>query len=112
MSTFVTDYLETAATDPAAGFAMLTPSFQDASGGLSGYEGFWGDVKRVSDIEVVDADPDGLTVTYRYRYQARPGSTDRGHAHPPPHLRRACRHLSHRRRAQLIPPAGVPSPLS
>lgn len=73
MSRFVTDYLETAATDPEAGFAMLTPSFQDASNGLSGYEGFWGEVKRVSDIEVVDADPDDLTVTYRYRYQLAQG---------------------------------------
>ncbi|WP_244929091.1 serine/threonine-protein kinase [Nocardioides sp. W7] len=73
MTRFITGYLETAAADPEAGFQMLTGSFQDTSGGLSGYENFWGGVKRVTDIEVVDADPESLTVTYRYRYQLAQG---------------------------------------
>lgn len=69
MTEFVTSYVQTAAADPPAGFVMLTDSFQEESRGLSGYEGFWGKVLRVDQIEVVDADPDDLTVSYRYRYQ-------------------------------------------
>ena len=67
LAEFAEDYVDTAAGDPEEGFALLTPAYQDASGGLEGYRGFW---ERVSDarISTVQADPDALTVTYAYTY--------------------------------------------
>ena len=64
---FATDYLTTAAADPRAGYAMLTPAFQAESGGLPGYEGFWGRVSNVR-VDDVQADPEALTVRYTYTY--------------------------------------------
>jgi len=70
MEQFAEDYVTTAAADPAAGFALLTPAYQGESGGLEGYESFWGTVTnpRILDVE---ADPDNLTVTYTYSYNVR-----------------------------------------
>ena len=70
MEDFVEGYLETASSDPEAGFALLTRSFQRASGGLEGYEGFWDDVSNPR-IESISADAEALTVTYSYRYNLR-----------------------------------------
>lgn len=73
---FVTDYLQTAASDPEAGFAMLTPAYQQESGGLRGYEGnFWGNVEAVRDIDVTAVDLDDMTVSYRYTYDLADGDT-------------------------------------
>jgi serine/threonine protein kinase len=72
MEDFVETYIETASTDPEAAFAMLTPAFQEASNGLSGYEGFWGDLRGVKLLDV-SADPASLEVSYTYRY-VKPGS--------------------------------------
>jgi serine/threonine protein kinase len=71
MENFITGYLTTAAADPAAGYDMLTPEFQAASGGEAGYRSFWGRVTNVRDIEVQAnaADPENLTVTYDYTYE-------------------------------------------
>lgn len=70
MEAFIADYLTTAPADPAAGFAMLTPQFQQRSGGLQGYTSFWGQVTntRLGDVE---ADPDNLTVSYSYDYTVK-----------------------------------------
>ena len=70
MEEFAEQYVTTAASDPAAGFALLTPEYQEASGGLDGYAGFWGTVTnpRILDVK---GDPDNLTVTYTYRYNKR-----------------------------------------
>jgi serine/threonine protein kinase len=68
MEGFVTDYLQTASSDPPAGFQMLTPAFQEQSGGVDGYRGFWDDVTSV-DIRRVTADADALTVSYTYSYE-------------------------------------------
>jgi eukaryotic-like serine/threonine-protein kinase len=70
METFVQDYLITADENPEAGFALLTPDYQAASGGLAGYEGFWGNVVNVR-VESVDANADNLTVEYTYTYSER-----------------------------------------
>ena len=72
MTSFVEDYIQTAVTDPASAFAMLTPAFQKQSGGLEGYEGFWGDVSTAR-ILSINADPDALEVSYDYRYVEAPG---------------------------------------
>ncbi len=73
MTSFVTDYLQTAATDPPAGFRQLTPDFQAASGGISGYTGFWGRVSSVDAPEFSEVDPGGLTVRYTYTYRTSDG---------------------------------------
>jgi hypothetical protein len=67
MKSFVATYLETAVDDPRAAFDMLTPAFQEESGGIDGYEDFWGEVRR-TELQEVSADPDSLEVSYTYRY--------------------------------------------
>lgn len=64
---FATSYVTTASEDPAKGFELLTADYQQASGGLAGYEGFWGGVSDV-DVERVSPDPDAMRVTYIYSY--------------------------------------------
>ncbi|WKN47191.1 serine/threonine-protein kinase [Nocardioides sp. Arc9.136] len=73
---FIRDYLRTAASDPSAGFQMLTPQFQAESGGLAGYAGFWGDVESVQ-VQRVRPDPSGPSVEYRYSYTLTNGRTVR-----------------------------------
>ncbi len=73
MRAFVLEYLTTAAADPDAGYAMLTPAFQVASGELDGYRRFWGQVQEVRDVEVTEADPESLQVGYTYRYRTGEG---------------------------------------
>lgn len=67
MERFAADYVRTAASDPTRGFEQLTPSYQQASGGLAGYTDFWG---RVQDVQVgrVRSDPEQMRVTYTYSY--------------------------------------------
>ncbi|MEZ0581358.1 serine/threonine-protein kinase [Nocardioides sp. MH1] len=62
---FASTYVSTAADDPSAGFAMLTPSYQDRS---PDYTSFWGSVRNPEIIDI-SADPEDLTVTYTYRYE-------------------------------------------
>lgn len=64
---FATDYLDAAGNDPSIGYSMLTPTYQQASGGLTGYQGFW---DRVTNIQLrrVAADVDRMRVTYIYSY--------------------------------------------
>ncbi len=73
MEEFIEGYLAAAADDPGAGFAMLTPAFQEASGGLAGYTAFWDRVTnpRLIDVQANADDPDNLTVTYNYTYNLR-----------------------------------------
>jgi len=75
--TFVSTYLTTAASDPTKSYTMLTTDFQAASGGLSGYRGFWGHVVRIDRIATISPEVgDPLGVSYRYTY-----TTDDGRAH-------------------------------
>ena len=71
---FAASYVTTAAEDPEAGFALLTPAFQEESSGLEGYTGFWGSVREVSSFTPVGADPRAGTVTYEYSYVLRNGT--------------------------------------
>ncbi|MDP3890963.1 serine/threonine-protein kinase, partial [Nocardioides sp.] len=48
MEQFIADYLATVTEDPGASFQMLTPAFQEESGGLQGYRGFWRTVRSAS----------------------------------------------------------------
>ena len=62
---FARSYVTTAASDPEAGFALLTPSYQRAS---PRYEEFWGSVSEPR-IQEISADPDAMQVTYTYSYE-------------------------------------------
>lgn len=64
---FAIDYVTAASNDPDDGFALLTPGYQQQSGGLEGYESFWGGVSDV-DVQTVQGDPESLTVSYTYSY--------------------------------------------
>lgn len=71
---FAASYVTTAVDDPEAGFALLTPAFQEESSGLDGYRGFWGSVREISSFTPVGADPEAGTVTYEYSYVLRNGT--------------------------------------
>ena len=73
MQSFIRDYLTTAASDPRAGFAMLTPSFQAASGGLDGYRSFWDTIESATPTTIT-ADPSSLVVSYGVDYVKSDGS--------------------------------------
>jgi serine/threonine protein kinase len=64
LESFASSYVSTAASDPAAGFALLTPAYQERS---PEYADFWGSVSN-PEILNVKADPEQLTVTYTYKY--------------------------------------------
>ena len=66
---FAASYVETAASDPEAGFQLLTPDYQARS---PEYVDFWGPASN-PEILNVSADPAALTVTYTYKYDF-PGS--------------------------------------
>ena len=72
MEAFIEDYLSLVTRDPEAAFELLTPDYQEASGGLEGYLGFWETVSNTRLLSV-DADPETLVVDYRYRYNVQRG---------------------------------------
>lgn len=74
MESFIEDYLATVTANPRAAFAMLTPAFQQASGGLGGYRSFWNTIASAEPTSV-SADPGSLTVDYTVDYTRDDGST-------------------------------------
>lgn len=77
MQGFIEDYLSTVTSDPESAYAMLTPGFQDASGGLSGYRGFWDTIRSAEVVSFSTSNPDDLTVGYTVDYTRKDGSTAR-----------------------------------
>lgn len=69
---FVGDYLGLVTSDKRAAFDMLTPDYQEESGGFSGYRSWWRQVKSV-DLLQIDAQAQELTVSYRVRYDMKKG---------------------------------------
>ncbi|KQY59894.1 hypothetical protein ASD11_10275 [Aeromicrobium sp. Root495] len=67
LESFATDYLDTAGNNPERGYALLTPAYQRASGGLEGYRAFWGKVSNVR-VTSITPHPDRMDVTYVYSY--------------------------------------------
>ncbi len=67
MEAFVTDYLATVTSDPESAWAMLTPDFQQASGGFEEYRRFWDTVESATVVSI-EADPENLTVHYTVEY--------------------------------------------
>lgn len=72
---FVSSYLSAASGDPRQGFAMLTADYQRASGGLAGYERFWGKVTKIHGVTDIAPSLDPLGVSYRYTYTLRGSGT-------------------------------------
>ncbi|WP_370291525.1 hypothetical protein [Nocardioides sp.] len=64
LESFARRYVATASRDPRAGFRMLTPEYQSSS---PRYTEVWRGI-RAPRILSVTADPDRLSVSYRYRY--------------------------------------------
>ncbi len=64
---FATSYVETASSNPSAGFQQLTADYQEQS---PNYADFWGSVSNPRILQV-SAEPDALRVTYRYTYLLR-----------------------------------------
>jgi hypothetical protein len=74
MRTFVRDYFSTVTSDPEATYAMLTPEFQEASGGFEGYSGFWSTIESATP-RAIRADPQSLTTTYTIDFVTTSGQT-------------------------------------
>ena len=74
MEAFIADYLATAPSSPESGYQMLTPAFQESSGGLSGYTGFWSTIQSAEPVDIT-ADPDAMTVEYVVDYVRDDGTT-------------------------------------
>jgi serine/threonine protein kinase len=70
MEAFIADYLDLVVRDREAAFDLLTPAYQEASGGLTGYRGFW-DTVASTQLDSVEADPERMVVDYRYTYVVR-----------------------------------------
>lgn len=69
---FVMTYIATAPADPARAFAMLTPRYQHASGGLDGYRSFWSQVAKINTVGPIQVAPGQRpTATYTYTYTRR-----------------------------------------
>jgi serine/threonine protein kinase len=77
MQSFITTYLQTVTSDRQAAWAMLTPSFQRASNGFAGYQGFWGTI-RLATARDISPDPAAMTVTYGVDYVKTDGSRSSG----------------------------------
>jgi serine/threonine protein kinase len=75
MEGFVADYLAAAVDDPKTSWPMLTPEFQDASGGFGQYKKFW-DQWESADLQSVSADPEEGTVSYTVQYTRAGGGND------------------------------------
>jgi hypothetical protein len=78
MRSFITTYLATVTTDQHRSWAMLTPSFQRASGGFGHYQQFWRDYRSATPRDIVP-DPEAMTVSYDVDYVKTDGSTSTDH---------------------------------
>ena len=67
MQTFIADYVAAAIDDPKTSWEMLTPEFQDASGGFGRYKKYWDQWKSALPTNI-EADPESLTVSYDITY--------------------------------------------
>lgn len=67
MEQFMRRYLTTVARDPAIAWTMLTPAFQQSSGGYQGYIAWWRGLEKAT-LTSISANPTDLTVSYDVRY--------------------------------------------
>jgi serine/threonine protein kinase len=71
MESFIRDYVAAVAADPRTSWQMLTPKFQQDSGGFDTYLRFW-DRATNGRVLSISADPDSLTVSYQVRFDNFP----------------------------------------
>jgi serine/threonine protein kinase len=64
---FIRDYVATVSTDPSKSWMMLTPKFQEESGGFGKYSRFW-DPASNGKVLSISADPKDLTVSYQVHF--------------------------------------------
>ena len=67
LTSFGTSYAPTAVSDPDTTWQMLTPQFQNDSGGREGYDRWW-DQFQSAEVRDVSSNPDAMTVTYTVDY--------------------------------------------
>lgn len=73
MENFVETYLATVTSDQQAAWDMLTPAFQDASGGFGQYQKFWRGF-QTADLLSAEADPESGQIGYAVEYTRTDGS--------------------------------------
>jgi serine/threonine protein kinase len=67
MEAFIDDYVRTVADDPSSSWKMLTPKFQQESGGFDKYEKFWGKATN-GKVLSISANPKTLQVAYQVHF--------------------------------------------
>ena len=67
MESFIRDYVSTVSTDPSKSWMMLTPKFQQESGGFEKYQRFW-DPATNGKVLSISTDPKNLTVSYQVHF--------------------------------------------
>ncbi len=67
IESFIRDYVSTVADDPAAAWKMLSPKFQQESGGFDTYRRFW-DSATNGEVLSISPDPKNLTVSYQVHF--------------------------------------------
>jgi serine/threonine protein kinase len=67
MESFIRDYVSTVSTDPSKSWLMLTPKFQQESGGFEKYQRFW-DPATNGHVLSISTDPKNLTVSYQVHF--------------------------------------------
>ena len=67
MESFIRSYVSTVSDDPAKSWTMLSPKFQEQSGGYSTYHRFW-DKASNGQVLSISADPANLSVAYQVHF--------------------------------------------
>ncbi len=71
---FVQDYFSRVTSDPESAYAMLTPQFQQESGGYERYSGFWSTISSATPYDI-RVDPQAMTTSYTIDYVSTSGTT-------------------------------------
>jgi serine/threonine protein kinase len=74
MQGFITDYIAAAVADPKVSWEMLTPEFQQASGGFGKYKKYWDQWSSALPANI-EADGETLTVSYTITYDRADGDS-------------------------------------
>jgi len=75
MENFVEEYLVTVTSDTKAAWEMLTPDFQEESGGFGSYNSFWKGIES-ADLLSAEADPANRRISYTVEYLLRDGTKE------------------------------------
>jgi serine/threonine protein kinase len=67
MESFIRDYVSTVSSDPQQSWKMLTPKFQQESGGFETYRAFW-DKATNGRVLSISANPKDLAVSYQVHF--------------------------------------------